>query len=188
MGLRQKLNENPAIAVAGTVVIAVVAAFFGFRLMTSHGFVKPQTAYYTVDDGKTLFADLEELLPPFQHEGKEAVRARVMSCDAGSTKFVAYLEKYTDAYKAARTDYNDKMKAIAAKAVPQANEKPPTAAELGAARAAAPQAPDRMRPDNTFVKKPGDTEWVLETSPKGQKVVNQKCPNGSYVDLVEQYP
>jgi hypothetical protein len=55
----------------------------------------PAQAYYTIDDGQTYFADDINKVPPFEHEGREAVRAHVFTCDGGRTTFVAYLEKYT---------------------------------------------------------------------------------------------
>ena len=31
----------------------------------------------------------------------------------------------------------------------------------------------------TLVKKPGDKDWVLSTTPQGQRILNVQCPDGS---------
>ena len=43
----------------------------------------PGSAFYTTDDGATLFTDGADRLPPFDHDGKAAVMAAVFSCDNG---------------------------------------------------------------------------------------------------------
>jgi hypothetical protein len=53
----------------------------------------PTRAWYTVDDGTTRFADDAERIPPFDHDGKQAVRLHLFSCDGGKTTFIAYLQK-----------------------------------------------------------------------------------------------
>ncbi len=69
---------------------------FGRGLMDqSRGPQIPTQAYYSVDDGQTFFADDINLVPPFEKDGKMAVRAHVFTCDGGKTPFVAYLERYT---------------------------------------------------------------------------------------------
>lgn len=57
-------------------------------------------AYFTADDGKTYFAAGMENVPPFEHEGKSAVRAYVFRCGTGEP-FVGYVERYVpEAHKA----------------------------------------------------------------------------------------
>jgi hypothetical protein len=56
--------------------------------------------FYTVDDGRTYYADTIDKLPPYKTpENKTALRVQVMQC-AGEAPFVAYVEKYPDVEKA----------------------------------------------------------------------------------------
>jgi hypothetical protein len=105
-------------------------------------------AFYSDDDGATTFVDDAAKRPPFQHNGKEAVGVQMFKC--GRTKFIGYLERYSEqslaAIEAARRDRNFDPRALSA-----------------------------IRPD---VKKPGQKLWVSPGSPEGQKILNVKCPDG----------
>lgn len=148
MGLRQKLNENPAIGTVGALLL-VLGAGVGLWLG-----MKPPTdevgkAFYTVDDGKTLFEDRGDLLPPFQKDGKEAVGAAVYTCDAGTTRFVGYLLKYSD-------DYRSKIDKLRAEG----------------------KSTDSIQPVfGMLVKRPGDANWIAYTAGGGQ-LTSTKCPSG----------
>jgi len=50
--------------------------------------------YFTVDDGKTWYADDAGNCPPYNHNGQQAVRCMVFN--AGGSDFAGYLKKYTD--------------------------------------------------------------------------------------------
>lgn len=52
-------------------------------------------AFYTTDDGKTYFEDSADLIAPFIKDGKEALKAIVVTCDGGKTKHVAYVQRVT---------------------------------------------------------------------------------------------
>jgi hypothetical protein len=52
----------------------------------------PTQMFYTVDDGATLFVDDIGKMPPFNHKGKQAVRAYPFTCDGGQHQWVQYLE------------------------------------------------------------------------------------------------
>jgi len=154
VGIRETLNKNPAITTGGTVLIIILA--LGAILWQTVGSSPHVTdkAYYTTDDGQNYFSDKLTQIPPFDHGGQPAVRAYVFSC--GGTKFVAYLEKYTDKAKAALT------KSAAS------NNGNPAADALETAQA-----------DGLVVKKPGQPKWVLESDDtKSRSVMEVKCPNG----------
>jgi hypothetical protein len=94
VSIRQSLNQKPAVAygLAAVLLIATVAMsaqFLGWGERTS----APKEYYYTIDDGATYFVDSADRATPFEHEGKQAVRAHVYSCSS-SGEFVAYLERY----------------------------------------------------------------------------------------------
>jgi hypothetical protein len=50
-------------------------------------------AWYTDDDGRTWFADDAGRTSPFDHNGKQAYRCYVWTCDGGKSKFVSHLER-----------------------------------------------------------------------------------------------
>ncbi len=54
-------------------------------------------AYYTTDDGATFFTDSVNLIAPFDHLVRQAVRAHMFTCDSGKHRWIGYLEKYSDA-------------------------------------------------------------------------------------------
>lgn len=86
-GLRGIINRKPWVALL--VIGAAIAAMF---FLTNRS--EPiQGVQYSVDDGKTFFVG-EPRATPFEHEGKEAVRAMICSCDGGKTTFVGYLMRY----------------------------------------------------------------------------------------------
>ena len=69
--------------------------YFMFRMaMGGGGSIVPAQAYYTTDDGKTWFAADASNKAPFQHDGKQALRAHVFQC-ADKPPFVGYLSKYS---------------------------------------------------------------------------------------------
>ncbi len=105
MGIRETINEKPAIGVGigiGIVVIAIV--IIGWQFMHSNrqgaltGPITGDQAYYSDDDGKTFFTDDMKKLTPFKHAGKDAVRAHVYRCSKGDP-FVGYLERHTELAK-----------------------------------------------------------------------------------------
>ena len=115
MGLRETINKNPTQAAAITAGIIVLAlVFIIWQACGGTGGRGPGRSYYSIDDGKTWFEDEANKIPPFKHEGKDAVRAHVFTCDGGKTKFVGYLEMYTPQDKKMMED------AMAGKAPPMA--------------------------------------------------------------------
>ena len=101
MGLRQTMNENPVVtsAVVGVITLAALAFLFkqacGSRGTGTGGEPK---AFYTFDEGKTWFVDDAKHLPPYQKDGKTALRARVFKC--GGKEMVLLLEQYPPDIKA----------------------------------------------------------------------------------------
>lgn len=174
MPLRETMNKNPL--VTGIVLLALIAAagWFAFSSLMDKGgqLEPPKYYYYTVDDGKTTFSVSADEIPPIMHDGKEAVRVRVYSCDGGKSTFVGYLDKYTDEFK---------KKADAERAQPR----------NAAAKTAGPGAQGIMGPGEVFsrvVKKQGETKWVPMTSPAGGRVAQVMCPSGKIEDLTEKLP
>ena len=163
MGIRQKINENPGATTAVTAGIVVLAILFIIwqACGDSTSGVVSTKSFYTTDDGKTYFPDDSTNVPPYQKNGKLAVRAQVFTCDGGKTKFVGYLEMYAPQDKA--------MLEQMAQATKNKGAGPPPA-YLGYAGQA-------------MVKRPGDppNAWVPlspATTTVYQQIVQPKCPGG----------
>lgn len=174
MGIRESLNQNPAITTGVTIGIIVAALFWPFprwgivwQLFGSDDMPGEVTEmYYTTDDGANYFADDVHKLSPFTHDGKEAVRCYVYTCDNGKTKFVAYLERLTQ-------DAKKKMEA-AQEALKKAdpNQPPPPGTDT-----------EIIQQEGTEVKKPGDAKWVKRNTPEGDKIIQPTCPDGKNENL-----
>lgn len=93
MGIRETLNEKPALVTGATIAIVVVILVFIFWQSRPASAPPPATkAYYTTDDGATTFEDDLAKAPSFDHGGTLAVQAHMFSCN-GKSPFVGYLEK-----------------------------------------------------------------------------------------------
>lgn len=161
MSLRETLNKNPAI-IAGVVVVAIAACGWVVwsQMGSSSKSSAPDSVYYTVDEGQTLFADSPTLLTPFDKDGKPAVRAYVYKC-ADGTQTVAYLERYTEKGKAVMEKFRAEKKANPG--VP-----PPSVGELSALGRAAKE-----------VKRPGDKQWTNSATGAERGLVESlKCKDG----------
>jgi hypothetical protein len=91
---RSLASRHPRAAVAlSLLVIAASAAWLTWFFWPMPTARPPTRAWYTVDDGATWFADDAERIPPFEHDGKQAVRLHLFTCDGGKTAFVGYLQK-----------------------------------------------------------------------------------------------
>jgi len=95
MGFREQIRAHPQFAQSAAVVVtlsSIIALFLESRPARPPA-VK---AFFTTDDGKTLFVDSSDRVPPFDHAGQPAVMAYVFTCDGGKTQWVGYLSKYSD--------------------------------------------------------------------------------------------
>ena len=165
MGLRETLNENPGLTTAATAIIILAAIVFMVVSMF-RGDVETVGAansgtneFFSDDDGTTFFVDERTKVPPFDRNGKPAYRARVFTCDGGTTKFVGWLERYT-----------------------------PEAKKLIEDRAKDPASGPVMMEDPSGLqfKKPGTGEkgWVSSGDPEMMKLREVNCSNGSPADPV----
>jgi hypothetical protein len=155
VGIRQTLNDNPVVTAVVTGVITLAAILIVYKTSCSDSSGRsaaPTKSYFSIDDGKTYFADDAAKLPPFDYQGKPAYRVRLFKCKDG-TIFVSHLERYNDSVK-------QKIEAERQKTGISLN---PTI--LG----------------NMELKKPGDAEWVTMTAgqAKYMAILQPKCPDGS---------
>lgn len=143
-------NKKMVVGVAVLVVIALVVLFMTMTGGPSRPKLKgkPQL-FYTVDDGKTYFADDADKIPGFDKDGKPAYRAQVYQCGSAAP-FVGYIS---------RIEEGARKQAEAAKAEGK------KLAEL-----------ESIWAGKVEVKKPGDAKWV--PAGKAEKVLLVTCPDG----------
>jgi hypothetical protein len=169
LGIRETLNKNPGITTgvtAGIVVAAIGVIVWqlwgGSGPGASGGGVGKQ--FYSDDDGATYFVDSSTKVPPFDHNGKKAVRALVFQCGDGKP-FVGMLQRYTPDAKA-------KVEKI------QSGAKPGDVVM------------EDIEITGLEVKKPktGDTGWVKQTDPKAGAINRVTCPDGKVDKLTAVSP
>src|SRR5580658_3503052 len=93
MGAREWLNQHPNVAIGGGGVIVILAiGMIVMQVMAGrHRYPDgPPQSYFTDDDGKTFFAAPSTNVPPFDHDGQQAVSAYVFHC--GGQKLVGFME------------------------------------------------------------------------------------------------
>ena len=169
MGIREKLNDNPA-RTGGVVATCVAIALL---VLLRPGCSSPRGGgadrgdpqeFFTVDDGQTWFAADAAKLPPFDHQGKPAYRAQVYRCGGGKP-FAAYLERYGEAERK-RLE------------------------ELLAGEGANSMEAIKLM-SQVEVKKPGAKDWLRATPATMQRfhaVRAPRCPDGSTTGIVRVAP
>jgi len=158
MGIRESINRNPKVAVGvGAGLVAFTLVFVLFQVMDLSGSTRvpsaDEHAFFTVDDGKTWFVGDIKTLAPFDHDGKQAVRAYVYECDR--QQFVGWLERYTPEGKKARQQV------------------------VEAAKTGRPDG--RLVSVSSMtgreIKRPGDVNWtVANDTPKVEAITTVHCP------------
>jgi hypothetical protein len=92
MAIREAMNRRPVVSGVITGIVIVGAVAFILLWNRADSVYRPARMYFTVDDGKTYFADGATKLAPFDRDGKEAVQCYVFRAQGQS--FVGYLLKY----------------------------------------------------------------------------------------------
>lgn len=168
MNLRETLNENSGRTVAVVVVLIVIGcAAFVFQSRGPSAPDAPTREFFTIDDGKTWFADDASKLPPFEKDGKQAVRAHVFR-SANGEEFVNHLERFKP----------DAKKALEQASVFDPNRKGPPK-NLAVIQSAYTTGRE--------VKRPGDAKWIGTGSIRDAEVIAVKSPDGS-VDAIPVEP
>lgn len=164
MSLRETLAENPrraAAVVGGLLIVAVAVIAYQLRGSSNSVASGTSSAFFSIDDGKTWFADDAGKIPPFDKDGKQAVRAYVFR-SADGTKFVNYLERFTPQAKQLMEDAQK----------PADPKVPPPPGRSGAIQSALIAGRE--------VKRPGDAKWISSADfREASKVTAIKTPNGS---------
>jgi len=158
VGIRETLNKNQTLTTGATIAIIVVAIGIIVWQMMPESAPKILTkSYYSTDDGRTWFEDSSDKVVPFDKDGKEAVRAHLFKCpDSGP--FVGYLEKLDPRIKQRLDEFYSN-----------------------------PSNKGRIMPGQAdqeeggrLVKRPGDKNWMPDTSPNASRITTIKCKDGSY--------
>ena len=158
MGVREAMNERRGLAVF--IVLVIIAAAIGFGIYQSKSErpidrLEGKGGFFSDDDGVTWFEADDQKIPPWDHNGKQAVRAYVFTCDGGKTKYVLFLERY---------------KPEAKRILEQGKTAKP-----GSVTALSTVAMSSM----VEVKLPkGKGDWVSREDPRGKAVTQIKCPQG----------
>jgi hypothetical protein len=156
VGIRETLNKNPGITTGGAIaIIVIVGLVIVWQLLPSSGVASDPSqmrVFFSVDDGKTWFADSFEKLPPWDKDGKKAVRAHVFRGSDGK-EFVGYLERFSPAGRA-------RVEA----ALKQSGTLPPLF--------------EITLPSDIEIKPPGsgDKGWISQNDPRAQAVLQVKSP------------
>jgi hypothetical protein len=156
VGIRETLNKNPSITTgvtAGIVILAIGVIvwqlFGGSNPMSGSAEAKQ---YFSDDDGVTYFADSASKIPPFDHSGKQAVRAQVFQCGDTGKPFVGILQRYTP-------DAKTKLEQI------QGGK-------------AANMAMEDIEITGLEIKKPKTGSWIKQADPRAGSISRVTCPDG----------
>jgi hypothetical protein len=93
MNVRESLNSHPGIGAAIAVVVVLAGGWMIYHQTRPEGEPPAMVTFYTDDDGATWFADSPTRVPPYDHNGKQAVRCFVFQ--AADKPFVGYLREDT---------------------------------------------------------------------------------------------
>jgi hypothetical protein len=162
MGIRQALQDNKRLGTVAVLVLFIVAVgslVYQVLANRTSGPTVPQY-FYTTDEGKNWFTGPATLMPPFDHGGKQAVRAWVYECSG--KQFVAYLERFTEEARRLGAQADE-----ANRNAKKGDEPPPILWQAASARRTGRE-----------VKRPGDKDWVSVYSKEGAKITDVQCPPG----------
>jgi len=157
VGIRETLTKHQPLVI-GIASVAIIAGVASSIWQARNSGSSPGGAYFTVDDGQTLFTDKALRMAPFEKDGKQAVRAHVFMC--GGKQVVGYLSRYSA----------DALQALAeAKAASQQGKPPPNVGKLSS-----------IGMTGTEYKKPGDAKWISGTeSARIASIRAFKCSDGT---------
>lgn len=158
MDIRERFNRNPAVTGGAALALIILAGLVIIWQIRSTAPRNEDQAYFTLDDGKTWFIDDITKVPPFEKNGKMAVKAYLYKCKGVDQPFVGYVERFAD----------------------------PVMKQLQELQERTRNAPDQAEKIKQFLrgasingleyKKPGDQTWT-------RGPIQVLCPNGRSDDL-----
>ena len=184
MGMRETLERKKGLSV-GIAMVLIVLGVGGivWQLMGRSNDTRNNipNEFFTDDDGQTFFTAKATNISPFDHEGKQAVKAIVYECDG--KKFVGYMERFTNEARQVMASGSPAPEVKPAPKTPPANTKMSPEAAARAAMPPQPASPDQVRDasiNGREYKRPGDKEWVRSTN-RGKvfEIKTIRCPAGN---------
>ena len=157
VGIREaiKSRQSAAAVVALVMIVGAAIAIYVQARDTGGGSGK---VYFSIDDGKTFFADKGTRLPPFDKDGRAAYRAHVFEC--GGKRVVGFLSRYTP----------EALRALDEAQAARGTGKPPPNVRALAS----------IGTYGLEVKRPGDPVWVSQADTRRATWVRVfRCPDGS---------
>lgn len=168
MSMRDFLNKNQPLVVGVMVLLILGAVAYAFMAMRGDNVKALSDQFYFIDEDKTAFEDCfaaaKDSIPPFDHDGKQAVRARVFLVQDKPT--VLFLEKCTPEFK-------QKLEEAKASAAAKGTSTMSIDAQM------------KMGAFGMLVKRPGDAEWKPYIDKASQAIM--RPPNGPDGKAVPEY-
>lgn len=150
-----------AMGIVVMLMLTVVLQLRGEGVTTTQAVRYTGAFYSTNEDGSDWFVDDITKFAPFDHNGKPAYKVYVFTCDGGKTKFVGYLERFSEAGIAKLNKIKADME----------SGKQPGFGEI-----------DAIYETEIEVKGP-NTAWVRRIDRKSADVLNIRCPDGTQKTL-----
>jgi hypothetical protein len=168
-GLREIINEKRSISLGVAILMLLLAGIYFAFMQRPQPRSKGDKVFYTVDDGQTWFIDSIYKTPPFDHDGKIAVRAMVCSYDNGRRQFCPFVQQY-----------KPDMKETLDELIAQANRGGKPLSSIGLFG-----SPELMDGIEIKASGPGH-DWVSRSNKEqASKILNGiKSPDGSAVEFV----
>ena len=158
MGARQYLGEHRNVGVGvAALALAGAVAFLFYSQRENPELRTADKGYFTVDDGATYFPDSVKNVPPFDHDGKLAVRVIVYRCKRHGKEFVSHLERYSPEAKVL------------------ADARPAQGKDLKSEG-------EQLAKGRQF-KQPGLKDWVSQDDRRAPGMMIPRCPQGDYDQL-----
>jgi hypothetical protein len=150
-------KRNAKIWCLGIALAAMASGFVIWHLIAPSSMPESKTlngrAWFTIDDGKTWFADDASRIPPFDCQGKPAVLCFVYK-SRGHQPWVSHLLRYTPKGKKILEERRHKGGGV-----------------------------NTMGVSLSEVKKPGAAVWISTGDPRAVEIQDVKCPDGSTAEV-----
>lgn len=170
MGLRETMNRNRRLTIAATVAAIILVAGWILWQNGTLASISPSDdgagkTFFTDDDGATWFVDSAGKVPPFNHNGKEAVACFVYKNGDKGKPWVSSLLRYTPEGKKSRE------------------------ARVSAKWEGGPRMIEPLL-SGVEVKKPGtgNTGWVKLDDPRAPAIQEPRSPDGSKENIMLLLP
>jgi hypothetical protein len=164
MSIREAISKKKSLSIVLALAMIVMAGgVMGFGMWPQHH-PTGDKACYSDDDGQTFFIDSAYKVVPFDHDGKQAVRAMVFNYDNGHKTFIVCLMRHTTK---GQTRINGAIEKAGKDNLPLSS---------------IALFDDRSLQE---VKLPGaGNPWMRRTHPEAMAVMAIKSPDGSAVDMM----